>query len=150
MSKTENIILIVLVVIVIGGLIFSLSSFFTAPVTKTTSVKVETNQPIVASKYPTRVSESLVAIDLTPQEYKDGKLNVKLGVNTHTGDLADYDLMQLTTLEVEGKLIKPSSATKLSSHHVTGTLTFEIDKEPQNFKIIITGIPEISERVFEW
>jgi len=155
MSKTENIVLVILVVLVVGGLIFSLSSFFTKSnqnsIIKTSSVKVDTNQPTTtSSKFPTRVSDSEVTIDLTPQEFKDGKLYVSIGVNTHTTDLSPFDLKQLTTLEYDSLAIKPTSVPQLSGHHNSGTLIFDVGKELTQFRIKIKGIPTIQERIFEW
>lgn len=100
--------------------------------------------------FETKISESEVTIELTPKEFENGKLYVDIGVNTHSGNLADYDLNALTTLEFEGKSIKPSSAPKLSGHHNSGTLVFDIGKELDNFKIVVINLPEIQERIFEW
>ncbi len=89
-------------------------------------------------------------IELTPKEIKDGKLNVDFAANTHSVNLGQFDLMQITTLEYDGNVVKPVSAPTLTSHHNSGTLVFDTGKELKSFKIIINGIPDIEERVFEW
>ena len=71
-------------------------------------------------------------------------------VNTHSVDLSQYDLLQITTLEYNGNVIKPRSAPSLSGHHNSGTLVFDTGKELKTFKIIIKDIPDIKERIFEW
>ncbi len=91
-----------------------------------------------------------VLIELTPKGMEDGKFEVDILLNTHSVDLSQFDLVKITLLEYEGKLIKPVSAPELSGHHGSGTLAFDTGKEIKNFKIIIKGIPAVEERVFEW
>ncbi len=100
--------------------------------------------------FETQSSESTVTIDLTPKEFENGKLYVDIGVNTHSVTLSDYDLKSLTVLEFDSNSINPVSAPKLSGHHDSGTLIFDIGKELKSFKIIISGMPDIDERIFEW
>ncbi len=144
----ENIVLIGILAIVVVGLVYSLSGFFTSP----TSIKANTN---VApensnSEFATKTSESTVTVDLTPKKFNNGKLYVDIGVNTHTVDLARYDLKEIVTLEFEDKSIKPTSAPKLSGHHNSGQLIFDVGRELDTFKITINGLPDIQERLFEW
>ena len=91
-----------------------------------------------------------VLMDLTPKGMENGKFAVDISVNTHSVDLSQFDLMQITTLDYEGKAIKPASAPKLSGHHSSGELIFDTGSEIKNFKITIKGIPAVEERVFEW
>ena len=91
-----------------------------------------------------------ILMDLTPKGIENGKFAVDISVNTHSIDLSQFDLMQITTLEYEGKAIKVAAAPKLSGHHSSGTLVFDTGKDIKNFKITIKGIPAVDERVFEW
>ncbi len=91
-----------------------------------------------------------VEIVLTPKGIDNGVLRVELSANTHSVELSQFDLKQLTILEYNGKRINPGSAPKLSSHHGSGVLTFDVGKDISRFKITITEIPLDKERVFEW
>jgi len=144
----ENIVLIGILAIVVVGLIYSLSGFFTSPAP--TKVNVNAAPENSDSKFATKTSESTVTVDLTPTKFENGKLYVDIGVDTHSVSLDNYNLNEIATLEFEGKSIKPVSAPKLSGHHNSGQLIFDAGKKPANFKIVIKGLHDIPERVFEW
>ncbi len=91
-----------------------------------------------------------VSIALTPLGVIDGLFSVKIAANTHSVSLGQFDLQEITTLEVHGKKIKPVSAPALGGHHVRGTIDFNIQEPMTDFTIKIMGIPNIDERVFEW
>ena len=46
------------------------------------------------------------SVDLTPRGMENGKFAVDFSINTHSVDLSQFDLMQITTLEYDGKTIK--------------------------------------------
>ncbi|HLC60684.1 MAG TPA: hypothetical protein VJJ52_04600 [Candidatus Nanoarchaeia archaeon] len=89
-------------------------------------------------------------IDLTPKRVENWQLKVDFAINTHSVDLSQYDLAKITILEYGGKRINPISAPELQGHHNSGTLVFNVDKTLNKFKIIIVGIPNVQERIFEW
>jgi hypothetical protein len=91
-----------------------------------------------------------VVVDIQPMEFKDEKLTVRLKANTHTGNLADYDLGELTALHFDDRKVKPSNAERLAGHHSIALLEFETGSMPETFSISIAGIRNVSERVFEW
>ncbi len=92
-----------------------------------------------------------VSIGLTPKSFNNGQLVVDVAVNTHSVDLSEFDLKQITTLEYNGKTATPLSAPVLRGHHAYGELIFDLKSEGlADFKIIIEGIPKISRRVFKW
>jgi len=91
-----------------------------------------------------------VLIELTPSGFSGGTLRVGIAANTHSVDLSPFDLMKITTLVYGSSSIKPASAPQLSGHHSSGEIVFNAGKELNSFKIIITGIPAVDERVFEW
>src|SRR3989344_3153152 len=95
--------------------------------------------------YETKTSGGEVVIDLTPNEYKYGKLYVGINVNTHTVDLEQFNLKQLTTLNYSGTSIRPEQAPELKGHHNSGVLVFNVGKEVKGFSIIIMGVPDINE-----
>ena len=91
-----------------------------------------------------------VLIELTPAGIKNGKFEVEITANTHSVDLSQFDLMQIITLEYNNKKLKPISALKLSGHHSSGTIAFSMSEQPPSFGIIITDIPLVEKRIFEW
>ncbi|MBC8495309.1 hypothetical protein H8D36_04100 [archaeon] len=91
-----------------------------------------------------------VSVDLKPHKVVNGKLEVDISVNTHSVSLEGFDLKELTTLEFNGKFIKPTLAPSLTGHHNSGTLTFDVNENIDSFTIKIIGIPKVEERIFEW
>ena len=154
----ENILLIGLLVLVVGIFLYAVSGFYKGGnvIKIGTITPYQSNKPVSGgteipqSKFEKKASDSVVTVGLTPIEFKDGKLYVNIGVDTHSGDLSKINLVDSTVLEFEGKSIKPASAPKLTGHHTSGQLTFDTGKELERFKIKIKGIPEIEERIFEW
>ncbi len=88
-----------------------------------------------------------VSIELTPENV-NGKLEVKVVVNTHSVDLTPFDLKQLATLTTGGRDYKPVEAPALGGHHTTGTLVFAVGAA--DFTIRIVGVPKVAERIFSW
>ena len=89
-------------------------------------------------------------IELEPEKFEDGKLVVKYFVNTHSVSLGDYDLSASTSLKVGEEIIQAAEADDLGGHHPKGRLIFLLDALPDAFTIVITGIPAVEERVYEW
>jgi hypothetical protein len=91
-----------------------------------------------------------MTMDVNPVKYKNGRLEFKYYANTHSVSLGKYDLMELSTLEVEGEVYKPVKADRMSGHHSGGKIIFEVPEEPANFSIIIRDIPKVEVRTYEW
>ncbi len=91
-----------------------------------------------------------VAIELTPKQFNGKKLEVAISANTHSVNLDVFDLKQLTTLEYDGKAIRPETAPQLGGHHSSGVLVFGVNEPVDRFTIKIKGIPAVDERVFKW
>lgn len=91
-----------------------------------------------------------VVLELEPAMKGNGRLVVKFSANTHTVDLSQFDLKVITTLQFDGKEIKPSKSDGLRGHHAFGKIVFDVGEEPKSFKITVVGIPAIEERVYEW
>ena len=94
-----------------------------------------------------------VSVELTPFSSENGLLKVNIAVNTHSVDLSQFDLKEITLLEYKDKFYKPVEAPALRGHHSNGILTFNISPEnniDESFTIKISGIPNVKERVFSW
>ena len=144
----ENYVLYGVLVLVVIGLVYSFMGFSGTSTTKTTSQKAD--EPGFELKSSGTTSSGDVSIDLTPIEVGNDKLKVKISANTHSVDLSQFDLKEITTLEYNGKVIKPVSAPALSGHHNDGELVFNTKEKIDSFTIKIRGIPNVEERVFKW
>ena len=91
-----------------------------------------------------------MTMEITPVRYSDGRLEVKYYANTHSVSLGQYDLMELCTLEVDGKIYKPVKADRMSGHHAGGRIVFEVPERPDQFRIVIRDIPQVKERSYDW
>lgn len=91
-----------------------------------------------------------LTMDVKPVRYRDGRLEVKYYANTHSVSLGRYDLMELSTLEVDGKVYKPVKADRMRGHHAGGKIIFEVTKKPERFRIVIRDLPRVEERLYEW
>ncbi|MEK6858246.1 MAG: hypothetical protein AABX39_06690 [Nanoarchaeota archaeon] len=147
-----------LIVVLVGVIIFNVATIVfennKAVTQQTPLAELKNSATIVETGFKNintgTTDEGEVSIALKPNKVDEGKLTVSISANTHSVDLTPFDLKELTTLEFEGKQIKPSSAPKLSGHHASGELVFEVGKELTAFTIKIKGIPKVAERVFEW
>jgi hypothetical protein len=90
-----------------------------------------------------------VAIALTPRE-NGGKLRIEIAANTHSVELSQFNMQGITTLEFDGKKLKPEAAPRLSGHHASGMLVFDTGRPVQRFTVTIQGIPAVAERTFVW
>lgn len=145
----ENYIIHGLLVLVVVGFVFVVINF---PVDKprlsmTNNIAYEPSFKSIATG---STSSGDVSIELTPQNVNNGQLVVDIAVNTHSVDLSQFDLKEITTLEYNGKTVNPISAPILGGHHSNGELIFEVDGEIDSFTIRIKSIPKVDERIFTW
>lgn len=142
MKQTDKILLISAAVLVVISLALSINI----------SGGEELNE--ISVEYKTVSSGSTgngdVSIELTPIEVNNNHLKVRIDVNTHTVDLNQFDLKELTTLEYKGISSNPISAPALGGHHDSGELIFETNDYADVFTIKINGVPDVEERVFRW
>lgn len=150
----EDYIIYGLLVLIIFILIFSVYSF-----SKTTGIPEKSKSINKEGGDTSKNFESInsgstdpddVSVELTPYEMNNEQLRVKIVVNTHSVDLTQFDLKQITLLEYDGQTIKPTSAPSLQGHHSNGELIFNIKKKLNLFTIKIKGIPKVEDRVFTW
>lgn len=109
----------------------------------------ETGKTALSTKTTGSLDDGDVEIQLTPF-IKGKRLTVKVGMNTHSVNLGDFDLAKITTLEYGGKIINPVEAKKPRGHHSYGSVIFDVEEELNSFKIRISGIPKEQNRVYEW
>lgn len=97
----------------------------------------------------------VTAVFFNPKYPDLDKLSIYLRLDTHSGDLYSYDLLNRTFLEVGGKNYVPvewKEDRNSWGHHRYGVLTFPEDaleriKEVRSFKLVV----ELdSTRVMEW
>ena len=91
-----------------------------------------------------------VKLDLKPVSFEKGQLKIKFKANTHAENLARHNLMEQAMLIYSGNEIKPVKADRMGGHHAGGTIIFEVEGNPEHFKIVISGIPAVQERLYEW
>lgn len=91
-----------------------------------------------------------MTMEITPIRYSNGRLEVKFSSSTHSVSLDKYDLMELSTLEVDGKVYRPVKTDRMSGHHASGRMIFEVPEKPDGFRIVIRDIPRVNERLFDW
>ncbi len=145
-KKHYDYVLYILLVLVIIGLVFSvsyISSSSQKPAPATTSQgfrSVETGS----------TDEGDVSVELAPIGVNNGRFSVRISANTHSVDLSQFDLKQIAELEFAGKKLKPVSAPMLSGHHASGLLEFDVDGDVKSFVIRIVGIPKVEKRIFSW
>ncbi len=154
--KYEKHILLVLLMLVIMGFLFSIEGI-SESIPEIAAKSSNNNKEVSSSNTPSfksidsgSTNNGEVSVELTPIGMKDEKLAVKISVNTHSVDLSQFDLKQLTTLRYNEKTAKPVSAPILSGHHSDGLLAFEVDEWVTEFTIKIKDIPKIEERIFTW
>lgn len=150
----EKVLLVGVLVLIVGVLIFSFTGFFSGtqnnPTKNQEIERVDVFSTDFDSKSTGTTSSGDVSIELTPHEVSNGQLEVDIAVNTHSVDLTEFDLIQITTLEFEEKIIKPISGPQLKGHHSSGTMVFNVENSLESFTIKISGIPKVDERVFTW
>ncbi len=151
--KTSNLIMYGFFIMIIGFMIYSTVSILGKDNTQANApqnLQAVQGQDQQYRTITTGTTESGdVEIALTPQ-WREGKLYINMAVNTHSVDLSQFDLQRQTTLNYNNKQIKPTQAPSLSGHHSNGMLVFDVPEQPQKFTIVMSSIPAMPERVFQW
>lgn len=91
-----------------------------------------------------------VEIGLIPVKIDNRNLILNIALNTHSVDLSQFDLKQITVLRYNGKTAYPIEAPKIVGHHSSGSIVFNVNGDLKDFTITIKGIPKVEERVYEW
>jgi hypothetical protein len=115
------------------------------------AVAREAGEATLSTKTTGSLEDGDVEIQLTPRLSEGSRLVIKIGMDTHSVNLGQFDLAKITTLEYGGKTINPIKAkSPRGGHHSYGKIIFDVGEELNSFKIIIKGIPKVQERVYEW
>lgn len=143
------------------GLTFNLTSCSTLASSRQASQPSEEQQATPLSAGPTRINNSgEVTIEATlqsPLSPGTTRLSFSIDMNTHSIDLDQYDLKQVTFLRDNLKrTFRPSSwQSQSGGHHRAGILTFEestpiIEKDTSYVELVINNVAEVKERVLRW
>jgi len=142
-----------ILVLVVFILVFAIYGFLKTPAGKNENVTKETGtaaqgfNPITSGS----TEQGDVSIELTPSKIANNQLTINIAVNTHSVDLPQFNLKEITFLQYEGKTIKPASVPDLQGHHSNGEIVFDIkEKIKDEFTITIKEIPKVENRVFTW
>lgn len=146
----EKYIIYGLLIFVLGGLIYSVMGLFNTSGNVVNLESKSSDEFTLKSISSGSTNQGDVLIELTPHKVDKRRLEVDISVNTHSVDLSQFDLKQITTLKYKDKSIKPSLVPSLNGHHSSGTLVFDVDEDIDIFTIIIVGIPNVEERIFSW
>jgi hypothetical protein len=91
-----------------------------------------------------------VAIELIPQKITSDELVLSISMNTHSVELDAFNLLEMSTLHYNSKIVQPVDAPKLRGHHVSGELVFPLDQKVSQFSVSIENIPLVGKRIFSW
>lgn len=145
--KKSDIFLYVLLAVAVAILAYSISGLFGGSTPADAQpVSVPTGSTGLISTGSTNAGD--VQIDISVEGISEGKLRLNIAANTHSVDLSQFDLKQITTLEYGGNSAKPVEAPVLSGHHSSGTLVFEAPGGLDSAVVRIKGIPKVEERLF--
>jgi hypothetical protein len=98
--------------------------------------------------------ENAVWVEVKPVQLAPGQPAIfEVRLNTHSVNLS-YDMVQVSSLQdSQGKVYKATTwkGSSPGGHHRKGTLEFpQLQGNPQTVKLVIQGIADIPQRVFEW
>jgi hypothetical protein len=98
--------------------------------------------------------ENAVWVEVKPVQLTPGQPAIfEVRLNTHSVNLS-YDMVKVSSLQDSQGKVYQATAWKGSSpggHHRRGTLEFpQLQGNPQTVKLVIQGIADIPQRVFEW
>ena len=106
--------------------------------------------PIFEAKTTGSMSSGDAVLELAPVMVSKNSLIVKFSFNTHSVSMNSMDLKEMTTLQYNGKVLRPVKASNVGGHHATGSIVFDMGEDVGSFIIKIKGIPNIEERIYEW
>ncbi len=148
--KTEHVVLGVVAILVVGLLIYTITSLIDGPPSQKNTLSTQSPSSEYQSITTGTTDPGSVSIELTPLGMKDGKFEVQIAANTHSVDLSQFDLKKITTFTYGAKTISPSDAPTLSGHHANGIIVFDLIEKPKTFTMNIKRIPAVEDRVFQW
>lgn len=103
-----------------------------------------------------RGSVEVVVLYLNPlQQEQTQDLSFEVTLDTHSANLAQYDMKKISFLRVDGgtetkasEWIKPGGG----GHHISGTLIFKSPDTSADkiLELVIKTVGEVEERIFQW
>jgi hypothetical protein len=91
-----------------------------------------------------------VKMELEPASFENGIFRVKFYANTHKVNLGQYNMIELMHLEYADVGYRPVSMDRMRGHHAGGEIEFRVPEVPDHFRIVVRGLPDLEERIFEW
>ncbi len=91
--------------------------------------------------------------DSSAQRYSPDRYTVFLvSMNTHSVDLAGYDMVKISELRVAGKTFAPLrwESTSENNHHRSGALVFPKVDTSQPAELVIKTIAGVPQRLYRW
>lgn len=79
-----------------------------------------------------------------------GRLELRLAVNTHSGDLAAIDLWRAVRVIARGDTLAPAGAEPLAGHHARARVSFLVPSVPDDFTVLIQDDSTQAPRVLRW
>jgi len=137
-------------IVLILGILMLVVGCTTVSQTSNKEESIQNSENAIVSKSTGTTQMDDVLIEITPISLIDEKFEFYIAANTHSVDLSQFNLMEIVTLNIDGKSLKPISAPQLTGHHAFGTIIFEVESNPNSYSIIIEGIPDIQTRDFTW
>jgi len=112
-ERSQNYILYGVLVLVIIALVFAFTGFspnIQSRAANTNINRADTNNPPADESGFKSIDSGTtgagdVSVELTPHDVVNGKYTVDVAINTHSVDLSQFDLKQITTLEYNGKAL---------------------------------------------
>lgn len=103
-----------------------------------------------AAEFSTKRTAGDISFALTPRTTAENHLVVDVRADTHSGDLADLDLSQLVSVEIDGSVYQPIAATRLGGHHGSASVTFDIGVDLDRFTVAIGAVRGMDEQRLDW
>ena len=130
--------------------IFTIGLFFSANIVSAFSIFGDNNLTRSASQGAVNISDTYV----TPKQENDNESTFRLTLNTHSVDLGKYDFEKVSFVQFDNHEATNGGVWKFSgsSHHFKGTITFKqpVPEGTKILRLLIRGVDEVDERVFEW
>lgn len=144
---------------VLGAVVFSsvvvVAASFMLSGTAAADQVSQTPDTVKTFDLPARESdENGVKVEVEPADLRLGEpVRFSVSLNTHSGSL-DFAMIEISVLENDQGIAVVATewdGSPAGGHHRSGTLTFPaLGTETQTIKLILKGISDVPERVFEW
>ena len=129
--------------------IFTIGLFFSASIVLAFSIFGDS-----LTRSDNKGAVNISATYVTPKQENDNERTFRLTLNTHSVDLGKYDFEKVSFVQFDNHEATNGGVWKFSgsSHHFKGTITFKqpVPEGTKILRLLIRGVDEVDERVFEW